>query len=108
MTDFLHIIGLLSYFAIGCAMVVLARLSQRLGSVTHARPYYIGLYVAAVMIWAAMLVRLLFITSPDISLGAANQNLVYTLLSDGLPALSVTLALVITWYYWSWLLAERD
>lgn len=103
-----HVLGLFGYGAIAVAMIVLGRLSQRLGSVTHARPYYLGLYVAAGLVMISIVVRLLFITRPDISLGAEEQNLVYTLLNVGLPAIAVTLALVVTWYYWSWLLAERD
>lgn len=103
-----HAAGLLGFVAIGVALIVLGRLSQRLGDVTHARPYYIGNYVAACLIWAGALSRFYFITRGQSILDASDGNLVYILLIDGLPALGITVGLMVTWYYWSWLLAERD
>ena len=108
MTTLLHSLGQIGLLSIGVALVVLARLSQRLGSVTHVRPYYGLLYVAAGLVWGGALVRLYFLTRPDASLDMPNQRLLYTLLSDGLPAAGLTLGLLVTWFYWSWLLAERD
>lgn len=103
-----HAVGLVGYFAIGIALIIIGRLSQRLGKVTQARPYFIGNYVSAGLIWAGALVRFYFITRGQADLPAQDDNLVYILLSDGLPALGITLGLLVTWYYWSWLLAERD
>jgi len=103
-----HIIGLLGQFAIGVALIVLARLSKRLGKVTHARRYYIGNYIAAFLIVLGGVLRLYFITQGVDALRAPNQNMLYTLFSDGLSAIGITLGLIVTWYYWSWLLAERD
>lgn len=107
-TAFIHLLGLLSYFALACAMIVLARLSRRLGHVTHAKPYYWLFYLASAFIGGALGIRFYFITQIDPSLGAINDNLVYTLVSDALLASGVTLGLIVAWYYWSWLLAERD
>ncbi|GAB5491550.1 MAG: hypothetical protein Phog2KO_17650 [Phototrophicaceae bacterium] len=103
-----HAVGLLGFIAIGVALIILGRLSQRLGKVTHARPYFIGNYVAAVLVWAGAVFRFYFITIAPPNLPAPDDKLVYILLSDGLPALGITLGLIVTWYYWSWLLAERD
>jgi len=103
-----HIAGLLGFFSIGAALIVLGRLSQRFGKVTQARPYYIGHYIAALLVWGGVLSRLLFITRGLPLNAASDGNLVYILLNDGLPAIGITLGLIITWYYWSWLLAERD
>jgi hypothetical protein len=104
----LHVIGLTGLLAIGVALVVLARLSQRLGNVTHVRPYYLLLYVAACLVWGGAIVRLYFLMISGASLDVPNQRLLYTLLGDGLPAAGLTLGLLVTWFYWSWLLAERD
>ena len=103
-----HILGLLGQFAIGLSLIVLAHLSYRLGHVTHARSYFIGHYVATGLIWLGLAVRFYFITQGTGSLRAPEMQVLYTLITDGLPALGVTLGLVVTWYYWSWLLAERD
>lgn len=103
-----HIAGLLGYLAIGFTLIVLARLSKKLGEVTHARPFYRGNYLAAVLVWAGVLARFYFITGDQSNFTASDDNLLYILLIDGLPALGVTLGLMVTWYYWSWLLAERD
>lgn len=108
MTNGAHIAGLLAYLSMAVAMLVLARLSQRLGTVTHAKSNYYWHYLAAALICAGALSRLYFITIGQDSLEAANQKLVYTLLSDGLPAVGITIGLIVTWHYWSWLLAERD
>lgn len=103
-----HFAGLIGYFAMGVALLILAQLSKRLGSVTHARSYYWAYYLAIALIWSGILVRLLFITRGQSFLQATNTKLVYTLVSDGLPAIGITIGLIVTWHYWSWLLAERD
>jgi hypothetical protein len=103
-----HIVGLLGYFAMGMALLVLAELSKRLGKVTHARSYYWAYYLSVALIWASVLVRLFFITRGQSFIQATNIKLVYTLVSDGLPAIGITIGLIVTWHYWSWLLAERD
>ena len=108
MTSGAHIAGLLGYVAMAVALFVLAQLSHRLGQVTHARNYYRGYYLAILLIGVGIAVRFYFITRGEASLEAANQKLVYTLLSDGLPAVGITIGLIVTWHYWSWLLAERD
>lgn len=89
------------FFALGFALLVLARLSRRLGQVTKARPYYRGLYLAALVLWGGAAGRLAFTAE-------MNDNILVTLVNDGLPALGVTLGLAVAWYYWSWLLTERD
>jgi hypothetical protein len=89
-------------------LIVLALLSRRLGNVTHARRYYRGLYFAAALLGIGIAARFYYLTNSQFNLTPLNQNLVYILLCEGLPALALTLALLVTWYYWSWLLAERD
>lgn len=100
--------GLLGPIGIGALLWLLGRLSQRLGRVTRSRPYFIGLYVAAMLVWLGTLARLVFLTGGLASLAESQQNRLVTLLGQGLPALGLTLGVVVIWYYWSWLLAERD
>ncbi len=94
--------------AIGIALVVLARLSSRLGSVTGSRKHFRWLYVAAALVWVGAGMRYYIQTVMQAMPEAPSAKLVYTIVSDGLPAIGITLGLVVTWYYWSWLLAERD
>ncbi|MGB7340469.1 MAG: hypothetical protein WBC91_16345 [Phototrophicaceae bacterium] len=103
-----HIIGLFGFIAIGIALVILGRLSARLGKVTQARSYYLGNYLAACLIWLSVAFRFYFITRGQSNMAASDGNLVYILGVDGLLAFGITLGLIVTWYYWSWLLAERD
>jgi len=98
----------LGLVAVGVALVVQARLSQRLGSVTGSRKRFRWLYVAALLVWTGAAVRYYIQTGNQFPLEAPTAKLVYTIVSDGLPAIGITLGLVVTWYYWSWLLAERD
>jgi len=102
----MFLLGILGWLAIGWALVVIGLLSRRLGRVTHAKPYYWGAFVAAFLVWLGALVRVFSFAQPDFTLAAT--NLWHVLLVDGLPALGMTLGLLVTWYYWSWLLAERD
>lgn len=103
-----HAAGLLAFITIGILLVVLAQLSRRLGRVTKARSYYIANYLAAALVWAGALARLYFITRGQAYLDALESKMVYILLCDGLPMLGILIGVIVTWYYWSWLLAERD
>jgi len=97
----MHLIGQLG---ICFALIVMARLSRRLGQMTRAQPYYRGFYVAAILILVSIAARLL----NDYFLFADPHQLGWVLVYDGIPALAVTMGVVIAWRYWSWLLAERD
>ncbi|MEL6308191.1 MAG: hypothetical protein AAFV98_10510 [Chloroflexota bacterium] len=103
-----HTAGLFGYVAIGILLVIIAQLSQRLGRVTRAKPYFVGNYLAALLIWGGASARFYFITRGQANLDASESKVVYILLCDGLPALGMLIGLLVTWYYWSWLLAERD
>jgi len=104
----IEILGLLGPIGIGCTLFVIGLLSGRLGSVTRTYPYHIGLYFAAVLVWLGGLAQLLdslnhFTQSDNIA-----QQTLWIFLRSGLPAVGSSLGLLIVWYYWSWLLAERD
>ena len=103
-----HTTGLFGYIAIGVLFVVIAQLSERLGRVTRAKSYYLANYLAAALLWAGATARFYFITRGQAFLDASESKVMYILLCDGLPALGTLIGLLATWYYWSWLLAERD
>ncbi|MBK9745953.1 MAG: hypothetical protein IPO91_04165 [Chloroflexi bacterium] len=86
------------------ALIVLAQLSKQLGMMTHAKPYYRGFYVAAALLLVSSAVRLL----NDFLLRQDTSQIGWVILYDGLPAIAISLGVVVAWRYWSWLLAERD
>lgn len=102
----LDIFSTLTYLGIAGAILTIAVLSRRLGSVTGARPYYLGMYIAAVMVMIGAILRLL--PADRAQPEPVQPHIGVVLLTDGLIALGVTVAVAIAWYYWSWLLAERD
>ncbi|MCC7450480.1 MAG: hypothetical protein IT324_23885 [Anaerolineae bacterium] len=90
--------GLIGPASMIVALIVLALLSQRLGAVTKRAPIYRWFYVSVVLIAVSIVGRLF---APDaLDYRAA-------LLYDVPLALGLTLAVVIAWRYWSWLLSER-
>ncbi len=94
-------VGLLGPLGVMAMLLVLALLSRRMGRVTGVTPYYIGLLVAAALVAAGLAARAL-------GVAPAPDDAAALLLYVGLPALGLTLALVVAWRYWSWLLAERN
>jgi len=102
------ILSLFGNISIGVAMVILARLSQRLGHVTHARHHHIWLYVAAILTWLGAFIQAFMLGQGIDGRLQLQQDIGWVLLIKGLPALGITIAIVVVWYYWSWLLAERD
>lgn len=99
-------LALLLWIGVIVTLVVLARLSQRLGAVTHARPYYRWYYGAAVLVGVGQVVHILTLQPPLAA--SPNLTILGMIMHDGFQALGLTIGLIVTWYYWSWLLAERD
>lgn len=108
MTNLLAFLSLLGGFSVGIIMIVLARLSQRLGHVTHARAHYVWLYFAAILVWIGSAGQILMLGHGMDGGLELQQELQWVLLVKGLPAVGVTIAIIIAWHYWSWLLAERN
>lgn len=106
--DWMGLLGLLGGIAIATALVVLGLLSKRLGSVTRTPPYYVWLYVAAGLMLVSILTRLVHLgQGPEVAVTLIEDK-VSVLLYAGLPAIAITLGVVVAWRYWSWLLAERN
>ena len=97
--------GLVSMLSIAVALLVLGLLSKRLGQVTRAPRYYRGLYAAAVLVIVSLLFRLQNVIQLHIP---ATDDPVTVIIYSGLPAIALTISLIIAWRYWSWLLAERS
>ena len=90
---------------------ILARLSEKFGSVLKMPPLYRWLYVSEALAAIALLAHLMQASS---HLSAPDRPTVltaptFTFLFHHLPlAVAVTIALVVTWKYWGWLITERN
>jgi MFS family permease len=94
--------------AVAVAVALLGRLSQRMSQVTQTPPYYYGLYLASLFIVVAAGLTLALRTGILANLPEIVQNSLQVVIADALAALGITITLPIAWYYWSWLLSERD
>ena len=102
----LSALSLILWVGVIVTLFALAQLSQRLGAVTHARPYYRWYYGAACLVGVGKIIHILNLQPPLAA--SPNVTILGMVLHDGFQALGLTIGLIVTWYYWSWLLAERD
>lgn len=103
-----ELFSMIGWLAVSVALWVVARLSYRLGTVTRARPYYRLLYVAAILVGlgSLMIAFARIEWSSEVSYFSFPEAVFN--LGELCLALGLSLGLAVTWYYWSWLLAERD
>ncbi len=106
MADVTAIFGLIGMASIGLATAVLGSISKRMGQVTHTPPYYIGLYISSALFMVSVVARLVNWLR-NVQPAELNGDPGVIILYIGLPALAVTLGVIVAWRYWSWLLAER-
>lgn len=105
------LLGTLGTLSVLVLFYILAKLSERFGSVIKMRPQYRYYYVALVFLFVGWIAQLLFMAA---DLMPANfqtwiQSSWFVLLVYYIPVtIGVTIGLVITWRYWSWLVAERN
>jgi hypothetical protein len=92
--------------ALAAVLVLLGLLSKRLGAVTRAPRYYRGFLVAAALLVISAVARIVNLVQP-VDPATLHTDPVWVLLYNGLPAIALTISVVIAWRYWSWLLAER-
>lgn len=105
LSTFIALASLLSPFGIALALVVMGELSRRLGETMRVPPYYRGFFVAAAMMLVSGAARFVLVLAPPANSAGAWWQVA---LLNGLPAVALTLAVILAWRYWSWLLAERE
>ena len=96
MSGLLSVLGLVGPLSLILSLLVIALLSQRLGMITKRVRHYRWLFVAVGLMLIAFATRIGSLNAPD---GA-----VYSLLI----AVALTIGAAVAWYYWSWLLHERQ
>jgi hypothetical protein len=105
------IVASVGLVAVIYALAILARFGQKLGAVTKMRPLYKGYYVAIALVGVELIVRFLrasvFWAPPQATPTVLDAPLFYLFFYHLPLAIGLSLALGITWYYWSWLLKER-
>lgn len=105
------ILGSVGLLSLIYGLVILAQFGRKLGAVTKMKPFYKGYYIAACCLGLALLLRSIratvFWAAPDTIPSVLNSPIFYLLLYHLPMAVGLSLGLVITWHYWSWLLKER-
>ena len=102
MSNLLALLGICGPIAIMITLVIMALLSQRLGAVTKRPPFYRWFYVSVALIGISVMLRLAELGAS----GSLERDYTATVLHDALIAAALSLAVVVAWRYWSWLLHE--
>jgi hypothetical protein len=111
MSRLLVVLSPLSIASIIYLLHILARLSEKLGTVTRMAPYYRWFRVGQVLLAVALVTQFLRVSLLlGQGYGAAWWGSpMFFLLTYYLPmAAGVTIGLIITCRYWMWLLTEKD
>jgi len=87
---------------------VMAQISRRFGEVTHRPPLYRAFYVALALLICPLGVRLLALGLTENQIMGLGGNTLEALLHDLPLAASITLAVLVTWRYWGWLVYARE
>jgi hypothetical protein len=105
------IIGSVGLFSLIYALLILAQFGRKLGAVTKMKPYYKVYYAAACCVGLALVMRLIrasvFWAPPETIPTLLNSSTFYLVLYHLPLAIGLSLGLVVTWHYWSWLLKEQ-
>ena len=104
-------LGAVSLLSIIYTFYILANLSRRYGEVIRMPAHYRGFYVTIGLVSVSLFshfLRDIVILDPTEVPALLNNDWFY-LLTFYLPlALAVTLAIIIAWRYWSWILKEQE
>ncbi len=111
MTGFFTALSPLGTVSLIFLFFILARLSEKLGAVTKMAPHYRWFWVGQGFLAIALIGQFLRI-GVSLTQQASYPWLdtpAFYLIAYHLPmAIGITISLVVTWRYWSWLLTERD
>lgn len=109
MTAIFALLGTVGSLSLLLLFYILAKLSEKFGSVIKMRPLYRYYYVALIFLaigYAAHLLLAVAYLAPD-SVPEWLVSSWFVFLAYYLSlAIGLTIGLIITWRYWSWLVAE--
>lgn len=110
MTLILALAGCVGEAAIIYTVIILARLSQKLGAVTKMPPYYKGFYVSVALLCLALVSRVVHISAVLTETGrtaALFAEESFSLAAHHVPmALGMLVSVLVAGRYWGWLLKE--
>lgn len=98
--DLFTVLSVTAPLALMISLWVMAQISRRFGEVTHRPPLYRGFYVALALLAGPVAVRLLLI---GVDSDTGTLDLVY----DVTLAISISVAVIVAWRYWGWLIYTR-
>ena len=103
----MSLLGTFGTLSVLYLLYILLKLSQRLGSVEKMTPIYKYYYVAMIFVGVGYITNLFVALSSQSLAGWANSPWVL-IFGYYLPmSIGVTVGLVVTWRYWSWLLTNQ-
>lgn len=110
MTLVLALAGCIGEAAILYTLIILARLSQKLGAVTKMPPYYRGFYLSVALLCVSLASRLVHLSAALTEAGQTMPLLAeegFALATHHLPmALAMLISVLVAGRYWGWLLKE--
>ena len=107
MNGSVSLLGTFGTLSVLYLLYILLKLSQRLGSVEKMAPTYKYYYLAIGFVAVGYITSLLIVLAPQSLVGWLTSPLVL-ILGYYLPmGIGVTIGLVVTWRYWSWLLRNQ-
>jgi hypothetical protein len=107
----ISILGTVGTLSVIILLFVLARLSERFGSVVKMRPLYRYYFVSLFLVLVSATTHILAASADSMATDNPSwlTNPWFLLLAFHLPlTVAVSIALYVTWRYWGWLITERN
>ena len=106
----MSLLGTVGTISLVILFFVLAKLSERFGSVVRMSPLYRYYYLSLFLVLIGASVQVLAFRAETVtSIPAWITAPWFLLLAHHLPlAIAVSIGIYVTWHYWSWLITERN
>ena len=109
MIRIVSLLGTLGTVSIIILFYVLAKLSEKFGSVIKMPPIYRYYYGAVALVAIGIVAQLLTaVVDPPLLLNNLSKPELLLLVHHVPVSLGLTISLVITWRYWRWLVTENN
>ena len=101
--------GTLGTLSIALIFFILAKLSERFGTVIKMKPIFQYYYISVGLALFSFLIHFLAVNPDRTFIVQWLTAPWFLLVAYYLPlTVSVTIGLIVTWRYWSWLVTEQD